>query len=194
MSLAGYATCFDASALVKRFLNEESSNVLRQYWNTHSTLYTTPFCLYESLGVLKLRKLRCELTKKEYLEAASRLVAWYRASARDIKDLDFTRLDVFTNAVKIAEQHDLDLSDAFQLLSLQEGFFARLVGDSATLLVTADKALANAARAIGLRVWDCLREPMPLFKRNIMENTEQSSFVIPAKAGIQFQKTWTVSR
>ena len=194
MSLAGYATCFDASALVKRFLSEESSHILRQYWNTHSTLYTTPFCLYESLGVLKLRKLRCKLTKKEYLEAASKLVAWYRASVRDIKDLDFTRLDVFTKAVKIAEQHDLDLSDAFQLLSLQEGFFAPLFGDSATLLVTADDALANAARAIGLRVWDCLREPMPLFKCNIMENTEQSSFVIPAKAGIQFQKTWTVSR
>lgn len=162
MSLAGYTTCFDAAALVKRFLNEEGSDILRQFWNKHSTLYTTPFCLYESLGVLKLRKLRHKLTKKEYLEAASRLVAWYRASACNIKDLDFTRLDVFTKAEKIAEQHDLDLSDAFQLLSLQDGFFAPLVRDSATPLVTADEALANAARAIGLRVWDCLREPMPL--------------------------------
>ena len=161
MSLAGYATCFDASALVKRFLNEEGSDIVRQFCNTHSTLYTTPFCLYESLGVLKLRKLRCKLTKEEYFEAATKLVAWYRASARGVKDPDFTELDVFTNARKIAEQHDLDLSDAFQLLSLQEGFFAPLVGDSATLLVTADESLANAARARGLRVWDCVRQPMP---------------------------------
>lgn len=65
MSLAGYATCFDASALVKRFLNEEGSDILRQFRNKHSTLYTTLFCLYESLGVLKLRKLRHKLTKKD---------------------------------------------------------------------------------------------------------------------------------
>lgn len=161
MSLAGYATCFDASALVKRFLNEQGSDVLCQYWNTHSTLYTTPFCLYETLGVLKLRKLRYNLTKEGYFEAATRVVAWYRASTRSVKDLDFTRADIFANAKKIAEQHDIDLSDAFQLLSLQEGFFAPLVGDSATLLVTADESLANAARARGLRVWDCLRQPMP---------------------------------
>ena len=161
MSLAGYATCFDASALVKRFLNEESSNILRQYWNTQSMRYTTPFCLYETLGVLKLRKLRGILTKEGYFETATKLVAWYHASAAGIKDLDFTRPDVFADAKKMAESHDLDLSDAFQLLSLQAGFFAPLVGDSATLLVTADEALAKAARARGLRVWDCLRQPMP---------------------------------
>jgi hypothetical protein len=56
---------------------------------------------------------------------------------------------------------ELDLSDAFQWLSLQAGYCAHLIGDSATVLVTADEALANAARTRGLPVWDCQRETMP---------------------------------
>jgi predicted nucleic acid-binding protein len=161
VSLALYATYFDASALVKRFLNENGSDILRKYWATHTTLYTTPFCLYETLGVLKRHKLMGTLTKTGYFKSCTELIVWYRASANRIKDLDFTRPDVFADAKEIAESHDLDFSDAFQLLSLQAGFFAPLVRDSATLLVTADEPLANAARSRGLRVWNCLRQPMP---------------------------------
>jgi hypothetical protein len=55
----------------------------------------------------------------------------------------------------------LDLSDAFQLLSLQAGYFSHLIGGSRTVLVTADGALARAARQRNLPVWDCMREPLP---------------------------------
>jgi hypothetical protein len=67
----------------------------------------------------------------------------------------------FFEAKTLAMDHDLDLSDAFQLLSLQAGYFCGLPGESATLLVTADEALAAAARKLDLRAWDCLREPLP---------------------------------
>lgn len=163
MSIALHTTFFDASALAKRFLNEQGSERLRQYWHGQATKYTTPFCFYETLGILK-RNLRGTLTKDEYLRAATELVSWYRAVSANIRDLDFTDRNVFADAKRIAEQfNDLDLSDAFQILSVKKGFFSPLVGDSATLFVTADRALAAAARAMELRVWDCCLEPMPTF-------------------------------
>jgi len=160
MSVAGHATCFDASALAKRYLDEPGSFALRQYWNGQPTRYTTAFCLYETLGILKRKRLKGVLTKERYLRAATDLVAWFRAS-ESRRDIDFTAPKVFAEASKLAEQTDLDLSDALQLLSLRDGYFSVLVGDSATLLVTADAALALAARNMALRVWDCEREPIP---------------------------------
>jgi predicted nucleic acid-binding protein len=122
MSRAVHATCFDASALVKRYVDEPGSAALRAYWQTQATRYTTPFCFYETLGVLKRYRLNGTLTQKAYLRAASDLVAWFRASHSRIEDLDFARVDVFHDARELAEHSDLDLSDAFQLLSLQVGY------------------------------------------------------------------------
>jgi predicted nucleic acid-binding protein len=76
-------------------------------------------------------------------------------------DIEFLDPEVFRDAMELAEHTDLDLSDAFQLLSLQAGYFRYLAGDSKTLLVTADAALAQAARQRALPVRDCMREPMP---------------------------------
>lgn len=98
---------------------------------------------------------------EDYLRAATQLVNRFRVSDSRMKDPDFTHPTIFIRAREIAVQFDLDLSDAFQLISLDEGYFSGLIGDSATLLVTADEGLANAARDLGLTVWDCMREPMP---------------------------------
>jgi predicted nucleic acid-binding protein len=163
VSIALHATCFDASALVKRYVDEAGSQELRRYWATQATRYTTPFCFYETLSILKsCWRNRKTLAKEGYLKAAWDLHAWFRASQSDFEDIDFTSNDVFVDAKELAEGTDLDLSDAFQLLSLQAGYFSGLVGGSRTLLVTADEALAKAARQRKLPVWDCLREPMPL--------------------------------
>jgi predicted nucleic acid-binding protein len=160
MSIAVHATCFDASALAKLYIDELGSKELRQYWRIQATRYTTPFCFYETLGVLKQRVPKV-LTREQYFDAASRLHAWFRVSSSQINDIDFTQVDVFRDAKDLAQSYDLDLSDAFQLLTLQAGFFAPLVGGSATLLVTADGKLAKAARCLKLPVWDCAQEPMP---------------------------------
>ena len=55
----------------------------------------------------------------------------------------------------------LSLANAFQIVSVKEGYFSHLVNDSKTVLVTADKLLAAAARAEGLRVWSAMEEPPP---------------------------------
>jgi predicted nucleic acid-binding protein len=90
MSVAGRASLFDASALVKVYTDEPGSEIVRQYFKREPTKYTTPFCFYEALSILKAKwKYRNELTAEKYLEAARRLTAWYGASSRGVDDLDF---------------------------------------------------------------------------------------------------------
>jgi len=49
------ANFFDASALVKVFAREPDGAPVQSYWDSRSpTKYTSPFCLYEALTVLKV--------------------------------------------------------------------------------------------------------------------------------------------
>ena len=155
---AGHADFFDASALVKIYVNEDGYEKVRNYFNESSTKYTTPFCFYEALSVLKGKRGK-ELTNKEYLDSSARLTAWYAASSFQIKDLNFTEPELIKKACAIVEKDEkLDLSDAFQILSVKEGYYSRNCNDSQTLLITADKRLAKVAKSEGLRVWSVLEE------------------------------------
>jgi len=159
---AVYATFFDASSLVKVYTSEQGSEIVREYFDRQPTKYTTPFCFYEALGVLKVKwRNRKVITHSQYLQAAFELSAWYGASSARIKDLDFASPTTFSEARRLAEKTLLDLSDAFQILSVKTGYFAPLIGESQTVLVTADKSLAQAARGEGLRAWYFMDEPAP---------------------------------
>ena len=159
---AARADFFDASALVKIYSDEPCSDVARDYFGSRATKYTTPFCFYEAMNVLKGKwKHKGQLTIDQYLDAAFRLTAWYGASSSKVRDLNFTEPATFAEAKKIAERSQLDLSDAFQILSVKKGYFSVLVNESSTVLVTADKELADAARAESLRAWNLMLEPAP---------------------------------
>jgi predicted nucleic acid-binding protein len=161
-SASARADFFDASALAKVFTDEPGSNIVREYWNSRATKYTTPFCFYEAMNVLKVKwKHKGKLSVTQYLDAAFRLTAWYGASSSKINDLNFADPLTFAETKKLAERNGLDLSDAFQIMSVKSGYFSVLVNDSATVLVTADKGLAEAARVEGLRVWNLMLEPPP---------------------------------
>lgn len=159
---AARADFFDASALAKVYSEEPRSDIARQYFCDRPMKYTTPFCFYEAMNVLKGKwKHKSQLTIEQYLEAASQLAAWFGTSSSKVRDLDFTDRNTFAQAKEIAQRHALDLSDAFQILSVKLGYFSVLANDSATVLVTADNALAIAARSEGLRVWDLMLEAPP---------------------------------
>ena len=152
-SHAGRAVLFDASALVRLYVPEPSHEKVRTYFNESSTKYTTPFCFYETLSALKTNWLhKGKLDRAQYLDAAFRLSAWYEATNSEITDLNFTDPALLKSARQIVESHGIDLSDAFQILSMKNGYFSRLINDSQTLLVTADKGLAIAAVKEGLKV------------------------------------------
>ena len=161
-SRAARADFFDASALAKVYSDEPCSDVARNYFRSSATKYTTPFCFYEAMNVLKGKwKHKGQLTIDQYLEAAFQLTAWYGASSSKVNDLNFTEPTTFAEAKEIAERNRLDLSDAFQILSVKKGYFSVLVNESSTVLVTADKELAGAARAEGLRAWNLMLESAP---------------------------------
>ena len=156
------ADFFDASALAKVYSDEPGSDVARQYFNSRPTKYTTPFCFYEAMNVLKGKwKYKGKLSIEQYLDAALRLTAWYGASSSQVKDLDFTEPSTFFEAKNIAQDHGLDLSDAFQILSIKKGYFSVLIDESSAVLVTADRELADAARTLNLRVWNLMVDPAP---------------------------------
>ena len=157
------AYCFDASALVKVYVTEVGSDIVREYFrNNAPTRYTTPFCYYETLNVLKVKWLyRKEISEEQYRKYSFELTAWFSAISKRIPDLDFTNPAVFKDVEAIAVRNSLDLSDAFQILSVKNGYFSRLVNDSATMLVTADDNLAKAARNEGIKAWYFLNEPQP---------------------------------
>lgn len=162
-SMAVRADFFDASALVKVFTDEPGSDATRKYWHERSTKYTTPFCFYEAMNVLKGKwKFKRQLSERQYFDAAFGLAAWFGASSARIDDLDFADPLVFSATRSLAERSGLDLSDAFQIMSVKRGYFSVLVNDSATVLVTGDNALAIAARAEGLRVWNPMCEVPPV--------------------------------
>ena len=89
------------------------------------------------------------------------LTAWFSATSRQTPDLDFTNPSVFIDAQWVAKRNSLDLSDAFQIVSVKSGYFSPLTGKSRTILVTADEALAKASRNEGIRAWYFLGEPEP---------------------------------
>jgi len=157
------ANCFDTSAVIKVFTPEDGSDLVRDYfYNRSPTKYTTPFCFYEVLNVLKSKWLyRSVLTKDEYTTAAFKVVAWFGASSRYIRDIDLKDPIIFSKVRELTKRHALDLSDAFQILSVKEGYYSGLANDSQTVLVTADKNLAKAARIEGVKSWYCLGEPEP---------------------------------
>ncbi len=162
MSDAVRANCFDASALLKLYVQEDGSETVRAYWRHEPTKFTTSLCFYETLTQLKVCHFyRRVLDSAEYKHATLDLCAWYGAVSKKVPELDFLSPEVFFAAQRTAEKHGLDLSDAFQIHSVKEGFFSKMSGGSTTILVTADRELAKAAKAEGLRVWNIMEEPAP---------------------------------
>ena len=161
---AGYARAsfFDASALVRVYVDEPGSEQVRSYFNNEPTKFTTQFCFYETLSALKTKCVHHRsITRPQYLEASFRLVAWYGFMRRTTGDLDFTDAHVFFRARDLAERTGLDLSDALQIVSVSQGDFSSFCEGSKTVFVTADKELARVASSEGLRVWSLLEEPPP---------------------------------
>jgi predicted nucleic acid-binding protein len=154
------ANCLDASALVKRYVEEPGSDIIRRYLECETSPYTTPFCYFEALSVLKAKWLyKKEISKGEYHKAAFSLTAWFSYVAHDVPDIDFTDPLIFQEVQNLSDRYSIDLSDAFQIVSVKQGYFSSLTGGSSTILVTADRKLARVAKKMGIKAWDFLSEP-----------------------------------
>jgi len=156
-SIAVRTHCLDASALIKHYIKEHGSADLSAYLQGQANWYTTPFCLFEALSVLKAKfknKNRPDaITEDEYHSAGFSMLADFDVRSKHLRDLDFINPLVFSEVQSICRKYPmLDFSDAFQILSVKKGYYSHFCGDSQTVLVTADADLAKAAELEGLKV------------------------------------------
>ncbi len=153
----------DASALVKLFVNEDGSEKLKKYLGDKSVIWTTSLCFAEALGVLKCKCFyRKEITREKYMELAEDLLAHLRNGTLSIVEVDITQMATFNEVEKITKSYSLDLVDAFQIVTMKDSFITNLEGDSKTIFITGDKPLACSAKHEGLRVWNLMKEDLPL--------------------------------
>jgi predicted nucleic acid-binding protein len=145
------------------YVDEPGSRLAKDYFHGRAPArYTTPFCFYEALNILKAKWLyQGKISDIQYRKSASDLVVWYASIRHSVTEFDLTSRRGLKAVREISERHSLDFSDAFQIVSVKFGPYSRLVDRSQTLLITADRALAAAARAEGVLVWDMLNEPEP---------------------------------
>jgi hypothetical protein len=129
---------FDSSALFKRYVDEQGRDAVLATMNLTDTLLAAPHCRVELHGAL------ARLGREGRLDTqALRLT-------RDEIDLSFEQVEVLplTPGVERAAIQALDLGPLRAMDALHIG--AALVG-RADLFVTADRRLAEAAAASGLK-------------------------------------------
>lgn len=158
----------DASALVKYVVPEPGSDAVELLVSSYALVYTSFISLVEALGVLKRKWLKKELDRQAYEDAGFLLVTYTREGGSIIlEDEPIHDFQVLHDAELLARAHRLDLADGLQLYSLKHGKQSHGAGECQTVMVTADRDLAKAARAEGLKVWDCEHEPLPEHLRDL---------------------------
>ncbi len=153
----------DASALVKLVAEDADEEpgraVLRQYYRSHALYYATSYCLAEALSAFKVKWLRGRITQDEYVKDVHE---FFRVvvSGLTVDEVPLS-LQVHDEAERLMKTHSIDFIDSIQVVTVLRGRFAGLVGGSQSLFITADRALAAAAREEGARVWECTKEATP---------------------------------
>jgi predicted nucleic acid-binding protein len=156
---------FDASALVKLVADdsdeEPGREVLRKYYRDHSNRYATSYCVTEALSAFKTKYLRKKITQSEYIRYVKEFLRLVIGANLEIDEVHILTPIVRTEAERLIQTHGIDFLDCFQIVTIMQGRFRHLVDRSQSILITADRALAEAARAEGARVWECTSEPAP---------------------------------
>ena len=128
----------DSSALLKRYFEEDDSDVALELMASDPMLVSSPLA-----GVEVNRNLALRLDAVEYEEARARF-------RLEFEGIALIALDASTcaEASRVAEQTGCRSLDALHLGSA-------LRAGSATTVLTFDRAQARAARAVGLTVVGC---------------------------------------
>jgi predicted nucleic acid-binding protein len=154
----------DASAIIKLLIIEEGSALIKKYFSEKSNFYTTSLCLGEALGVLKRKRFfeRTPITEEEYLAAADYLLAMIHDQVILVEEIEISDHNTFSQIESLVRKYSLDISDVFQIVTIKEGAFSKGCGLDSLLLITGDGDLGKASTSEGLRVWNCMVDPMPL--------------------------------
>ena len=93
------ASHLDASAAVKLVLQERGSEQLRSYFASPANFYITSVCLAEALGVFKRKRLRDEISEKQYLTTCYLLLGYLRNPPRiRMDEIEVSSVDIFAKS------------------------------------------------------------------------------------------------
>ncbi len=153
----------DASAIVKLLIPEEGSESLRKYFKKQDGFCMTSLCFVEALMVLKRKHFydKTPISNDDYLCACDQLFAYAKGNRIRIEDVEIEDRTVFIKVEELARKYNIDISDAFQIVSLKRNYFNRREFLSKPILITGDKPLAKAARMEKIDVWYCVDEAEP---------------------------------
>jgi len=148
---------YDANCLVKLVVDEKDSTKLRQYfYEADSVAITTSFCFYEALSVLKTKWVKTNradtISEKTYLTACLELSALIENGNIQLEELSFYDSKSLRESIDISREHNIDLSDSFQLVTLSKGMIAKLDPKITPILLSEDKGINKAAKIMGLPV------------------------------------------
>jgi predicted nucleic acid-binding protein len=155
----------DTSAIVKLFLDEDGSDNIRTYYNSHINFCCAEMTFYEAMNVLKSRLFKGD-KKDQYFENIRKLRimgwGWFTGKGKlEIETVQLNNVDVFKEVYDYAMTYDIDIADAIQIYALLRGKYSVLTGDSMTVLITADEKLEKAAMDNNIRVWNCRKGNKP---------------------------------
>ena len=157
---------WDASALVKLAAEDKDEepgrDIIRTYYNSETNFFATSLCLCEAIGVFKAKYLyKKQLTQEEYVTTIKKFISDTVGGKLQIDELPLLSPKLVDEAERLMMKHGLDFVDCAQIVTILHGRFSVLGAESKSVLITADKDLAKAARSEGARVWYCIDEPIP---------------------------------
>jgi predicted nucleic acid-binding protein len=153
----------DTSAIVKLLVSEPYSRRIKSYFNCHTNFYTTSICFAEALGVLKVKYFYHSIINKETYYASCNYLTVLVKQHLVIDDIEISDSKVFNEVEQLADKYSIDIADSLQIYTIREGAFSRFRGESQPILITADKKLAMAVRAEGMKVWYIINESEPCY-------------------------------
>jgi predicted nucleic acid-binding protein len=156
----------DASVLVKIVADDGDEapgrDVFRQYYRSNGHMYTSSFCVAECFSAFKGKFLRKKISLDQYLHYIHDFYRLGVGHKLQLDDLELLAPQFRSEAERLITVHGIDFVDAVQIVTLMKGRYQHMVERSQSILITADQALAKAARAERACVWECTREPTPV--------------------------------
>jgi predicted nucleic acid-binding protein len=140
--------------------DEPGREALRAYyWANTASVYATSYSVAETLSAFKKKFGQGRISEEQYLKYIREFLRTVVGVNLRIDEVPI--LSVFSKAERLIKTHGIDFLDCLQIVTIMEGQFRNSVLGSQSILITADRPLAKAARAEGARVWKCTTEDAP---------------------------------